>query len=345
VLRSVHGLRFVAAFAVLVFHSLTAFGPPLTGSTPGAAGVDLFFVISGFVIGYVGLEDDPVTFLMKRLIRVVPLYWLATAAYVLILYYLFKTTPTFEQTFRSLFLIPDFSQSWYPIYYPGWTLCYEMAFYLVFSVPLLWTGRRATVAAAAILAGLSAIPIPVPFASDAVFGTPLCLEFVFGLLIAEAIRRGHRLTPAMGILSVLGGIGLLAMSVADTSPSRAIHWGIPAAMIVLGALGLEDKKFWRARLVILGGDASYAIYLSHVSVMTLVYSALEYAGFNLLSDGPGIVLREFLLLGSALAGGTLIHLWIERPMLLVLRYGAVRARLVHRPGFGARRAVRAAESG
>jgi exopolysaccharide production protein ExoZ len=331
-LRSVHGLRFVAIVLVVVFHSLRALGPPLISIPVGATGVDLFFVISGVVIGYAGSKDGPITFMVKRLIRIIPLYWVATLIYIALQYCLYGTSPALGNIGHSLFLVPNFStENWYPIYYPGWTLCFEMAFYILFAVVLSWTRTGATVSTAIVAAGLSAILIPVPFVPGAFFDTSLCLEFALGLVIAEAMNRGYRLSLAAGIFAICGGVGLMAIEVGDLSPPRSVHWGIPAAMIVFGALGLEHRRFWLNRFLVVGGDASYAIYLSHVSIMELLYVKLSGFGLDLHGSGVSILLRELLLLSGAVAIGILVHIWIERPMLSALRSGALRARLIPLP--------------
>ncbi len=100
-LHALQALRFVAAFAVMVHHSLTAFGPPLTDVVVGAAGVDIFFVISGVVIGYADHDDGALRFAAKRVIRVIPLYWLATLVYGIFRYYAWHEDPTCARCFWS----------------------------------------------------------------------------------------------------------------------------------------------------------------------------------------------------------------------------------------------------
>jgi exopolysaccharide production protein ExoZ len=102
-------------------------------------------------------------------------------------------------------------------------------------------------------------------------------------------------------------------------------------MIVFGVLGLEHRRFWQNKFVVLGGDASYAIYLSQVSTMTLLYNYLERLGIDLHSYPSSVLLREVLLLTGAVAIGLMFHIWIERPVLAALRSAVLRAGWISSP--------------
>ncbi len=318
-LHALQALRFVAAFAVMVHHSLTAFGPPLTDVVVGAAGVDIFFVISGVVIGYADHDDGALRFAAKRVIRVIPLYWLATLVYGIFRYYAWHEDPTWDRVLRSLFLVPDFAGPWVPIYYPAWTLCFELAFYALFGSLLPWLGRNTTLAAALIAAGLAAMRIPVPFVPGAHFDTILFIEFAAGLLLAEAWRRGFSLPARLGALAMAIGCVGFAARPSFGFDLRVVWWGVPAMLLVIGALSLEQVRLFRARSLTLGGDASYALYLFHIPVMEGLVMACAALHVQLSGRIRFVVLRESLLLGVALAAGIAVHLWVERPVLRSLR--------------------------
>jgi exopolysaccharide production protein ExoZ len=303
----------------MVHHSLTAFGPNLTTVMVGSAGVDVFFVISGVVIGYMDHDDGVARFAIKRFIRVMPLYWLSTLVYGIFRYYFWHDIPVTGRILHSIFLVPDFSGEWVPIYYPAWTLSFELAFYILFGALLPIAGRRTALAASIIAIALSSLPIPVPFESGAFFGTPLFLEFGAGLLLAEAIRAGFRLPASLGVLCV--GLGLAGFAARYGYPAdlRPIQWGIPAFLLVLGTLSLEQSRIFYWRPLIVGGDASYALYLFHIPVMEGMVFACAALKIDLQSRFRFIALRELLLLGSALIVGLAIHRFIERPMLEALR--------------------------
>lgn len=326
-LHSVHALRFFASLGVVIHHSLTSYGPNLTGLLVGAAGVDIFFVISGVVIGYADHNEGALVFALKQLIRMIPLYWLATLTCALVRHSMYGEVPTWEQVARSLLLVPDFSQpSWFPIYVPAWTLCFEVAFYALFALLLPWAGRATTLSAAIISVALVAVTVPVPFVAGASFDTSYFLEFAVGLLVAEALYRGFRLPPKLGLLSLVLGIIVFAIHRDGWYSSHLLGWGIPAMLVVLGALGLEQKAFWRNRVLVLGGSASYALYLFHLTTMEPLLLWLERSGLDLHSQPRLIALREVILVGSAVCVGVLIHLVVERPMLSTLRRVLLRSR-------------------
>ncbi len=145
---SIQTLRALAALSVLFYHESS------TKFTVGAVGVDIFFVISGFIMGTIGYRETPLDFMMKRIIRIVPLYWLVTAAVCLVslipgVFHQFSCD--LPSLLQSLFFIPYVNQAGHiePLMVPGWTLNYEMFFYAVFAVGLAI--RRPVVFSAAIM--------------------------------------------------------------------------------------------------------------------------------------------------------------------------------------------------
>ena len=141
-------LRAVAAVAVVLVHAgidLSYFGHTnVTWTTRGNAGVDLFFVVSGFVMVYIaspqfGKREAPVQFFVRRLIRIVPLYWLLTTGYIVA-----KSYPLAYIAASYLF-IPAARPNGVlqPVILQGWTLTYEMFFYLLFAIAILLRRRAA----------------------------------------------------------------------------------------------------------------------------------------------------------------------------------------------------------
>jgi peptidoglycan/LPS O-acetylase OafA/YrhL len=121
-------LRFLAAFSVMMVHL------PVIGF--GIWGVDIFFVISGFIMMYV-TENNQKNFLVKRIIRIVPLYWILTlGVFSIAIFYpdlLNNTTANFEHLIKSLFFIPfdKNGSGHFPILFLGWTLNFEVIFYIL----------------------------------------------------------------------------------------------------------------------------------------------------------------------------------------------------------------------
>ena len=170
----------------------------------GIAGVDLFFVISGFVMVYASeplyaRTGGPSTFFMHRVIRIVPLYWLVTGLYLLIAVIIpaFDKGYSFNMVAASLFFIPYMKPEgvMQPIVGQGWTLNYEMMFYVIFALAVVGS-RQVAVAIAlstlvgACIAGWALQPLPPMMAF---WTNPIILEFTYGMLIAVAWREGFKL--------------------------------------------------------------------------------------------------------------------------------------------------------
>jgi exopolysaccharide production protein ExoZ len=263
-LRSIQVLRAIAALAVVFFHlSPSAW-------TLGAAGVDLFFVISGCIMGTVGLKDDPGRFMAKRVIRIVPLYWAVTFAMCAasLVPGLFATFSfDLPRLLTSLFFIPfeDPQGKILPLVVVGWTLNYEMFFYLLFALGLRL--GRPVMLPLAIIGGLTAAGwILEPQGTLSRFYTStLLVEFAFGLLISRAVFFRSGLLG--GALALAGFACLLSWGLGSDTPDwRVLYWGVPAAAIVAGFVAIERAGAFPAlalRPLEKLGDASYSLYLTH----------------------------------------------------------------------------------
>jgi len=197
---------------------------------------------------------------------------------------------------------------------PGWTLNYEMAFYVMFAASLALPQSIRLWALLALLAGLAAIGLAIPLDGIAAFYTdPIILEFAAGLLIAKAWTSGVAVPARAALVVTLIGLGLLVAGSEMTLP-RIIGAGIPAALIVGGAVFSESRyKRNPSSTLVLLGDASYSIYLSHVIVLPVIAKVWQVAGL----DGGGVVGLAFVvvaMIASACAGIILYRL-VERPLL------------------------------
>jgi exopolysaccharide production protein ExoZ len=309
----------VAALAVAVFH--TGQWTHLDLHT-GAAGVDLFFVISGFVMWLVteGRERSPGVFLWRRVRRVAPLYWLMTLLAVLIaafsVYVRWDVRPELGHILKSLAFIPHFNPAGlpFPALAQGWTLTYEALFYALFTLALLLPRERQFLALALVLAGFFIVGYGNP-PFYVLIGNSLLAEFVLGMGLARAwLARGlpgARWGLAWMILGVIALFASFPIGGDDPGNWRAIVWGLPATAIVGGALSIEragrwPKLPWLERL----GDASYALYLSHRLAIT--GACLALAALPLIVILPAAVL-------AAVAAGLALHWLVERPLLKALK--------------------------
>lgn len=343
-LRSIQILRAVAALAVVYYHAVDVpaggvFGLPSTGSW----GVDVFFVISGFIIGLV-LTRNSSHFFLRRVFRIIPLYWTATVcwsvAVLLMPAYANSTEVTPIGLLQSFFFIPYWmSTRPGPILYLGWTLMYEMFFYVVVALALL-VFRRAvpTLVATAVLLGalvLLGAVWPTPWYQLAYFQAPVILEFLFGLLLFVLWSRGEaalraadgavrRIVFVLAAALLIAGLVWLARqdpnAVSLVGFDRVLRYGIASLAVVGGALLLEplvrDGAITRWLLVL--GSASYAIYLFHPLVLGF-FSRVLFAGAI---GSSGVMIRLLLLLVTLLAvalSSIVIDRYYDQPIQRALK--------------------------
>jgi exopolysaccharide production protein ExoZ len=308
-LHSIHGLRFLAATLVVFHHSGLLVEP--FNVYLGAAGVDMFFVISGVVIGASTKPDMSIPdFLMRRFFRVYPLYWLATIpALILLVKYVRPVTPT-DIIHSALLIPPELSSNWFPIYFPAWSLTFEIMFYAIFALCLV-TGRYARPVCGVILTALAFMLSDPASPSYLRIDAMLLFEFIAGLLISFATERN--VLPGKALGAVL--IGLAAAGFAwhaTPGSSRLLAWGIPAILTVYGMLAFERASFLRHPLIVLGGHASYAIFLFHVSLIEFTRTLFSMNGLNAKQD---IFLFAALTIPASIIVGMLVYVALDRPML------------------------------
>lgn len=320
-LRSIQYLRGVAALMVVCFHAFQwthVIGLTRTDFPTGAAGVDVFFVISGFVMWVTTVDQQvpPLEFLRRRAVRIVPPYWALT----LLAAGLAWAWPQIYQDVildgrhlvLSLLFVPhlDPNNEPFPLLKPGWTLVYEACFYLIFAVGLLVARRRRML----FLGVALAIVAFAGFFSDVasvLLANFLMLEFLAGVLLAKVWSEG-----LLG--SAVQGWALMALAVAALAGLEALNynnydwrpffWGVPAALLVTGAVTAEAAgALPRAVPLKWLGDASYSIYLCH----PLAFQALARLGPR--PSDPMVFLLQAVSL--AVVCGFLARQLIEKPTL------------------------------
>ena len=314
---SIQILRAIAALMVVVAHAQDdALGNALkmglsftkTDALPWDAGVDLFFVISGFIMVHAshrlfGTQDGIGIFLQRRLIRIVPLYWLLTtiAVAVMVVGAVWGSRPfaSLGEIVSSYGFIPfgrPHDGAPRPLAAQGWTLNYEMFFYVVFAA-FIWCRREIAVGGVtlvllvAVLLGQLFHPTQTALAY---WSDPIVLEFAIGMGIALAFAHGIRAPRQLAAPLVVLALVVLAMDFAGMSLvanfgvkpngfSRLFACGLPMAVvfgaIVLTAVDVPAHSKIGAFLCRLG-DASYALYLFHPLVIVLtrkIYVALGLA--------------------------------------------------------------------
>ena len=329
-------LRAAAALAVFGAHLMLELEKWSGVAVPhqtviGGAGVDLFFVISGFIMVHVsgdlfGRVGAGAQFMARRLIRIVPLYWLLCAP--LALHAVVRYSDLTSADLSAGLIAASFAFiPWprptgelEPLLRPGWTLNYEMFFYVLFALSLAFRPRRAVMAtSAALIACVAAAPLLDP--RSPYWPDSIVLEFIFGMAIATARREKITLSARACLALIMAGVTGLAWSViAGAEVPRVIWWGIPAALVVAGAtLHPFELRSPAWQVPILLGDASYALYLIHPFMNVPRLIAQRLLGWT---DGPWLwwpagyaLFLAALIVGAAIA----THLVVEKPLLRVLR--------------------------
>lgn len=354
-LKSVQALRAIAALAVMLAHlqgleSQLSSGPTLLSPSwiAGVSGVDLFFVISGFIMVWVAGDwtqgsGSSLKFMFSRVLRIYPLWWLfaaLTAAYFFISTGLPWDIDRVRDADGPMHLVKSFlllPQGPPPVLTLGWTLIHEMYFYLVFALMLMLpvkVRKPAFVIWALLIAASTAIQFTGFSAANllslALF--PLTLEFLMGSAVAWLVRAGFTrfawAALAIGLLALVLAILTVDFAVASAiqPTQRMLAYGPAYALIVYGLVSLERRgtlsKLIPASLVTIG-DWSYSLYLCHILVITAIARA-----FFPVFDAAGLIDNlAFLILASAAAliVSGLTYNFFEKP--IVQRARAARQRL------------------
>ena len=349
-LKSIQALRAIAACAVVFHHVCQPFqwagaSSPLFMQTRaitdfGQAGVDVFFVISGFIMVVItdrwpARDRRALNFLQKRATRVFPIYWIYTTVFLLM-----TTLPGVmanhlyppAYVLRSYLLVPAYADGkaellGWPVLGVGWTLSFEMLFYLVFAALIrLDVARSALIISAGfVLTGLAGwwfTPTASPLLAFVTH--PLTLEFCLGMAAGLLYCRTNRVGPKSAWLATLAGGAWFAVTAVTPFDQnlRFVVWGVPAFLIVLGMSHLERWRGLRVpKPLLLLGDASYSIYLTHFFVILVVQTVLMKTKF-----GAWLRPVDFAIVGLTvltLVPGVLSFWLIESP---IIRWFAERGR-------------------
>lgn len=329
--------RGLAALSVTLHHALeTSNGVPGSFSpdwltTGGAGGVDIFFVISGFIMAHTSFRPGrpspgAAEFLQRRAARIYPLYWLAclTMLSLMALGFFQSRILSPGDIFLALALLPGGQ----PVIGVAWTLVYEVYFYLIFAACLA-AGRPSLVlcAASAVIAALLALAQGLPesgvqrFLSD-----PIPLEFLLGMGLASVYPHIRETLKGALVGSLLVFFGLALLYAAPLvvphetthgleSWARVAAWGTAGLAIVAGFLALPERAGRLARWLKGLGDASYALYLTHFFVLMGYGLALRKQA---VAELPQYLLVIPIVVLACLVGAA-AHVAAERPLLRLAR--------------------------
>ncbi len=356
-LVSLQYLRAVAALLVVFFHATVQVNNLRAPNTAawvevGKFGVDIFFVLSGFVmwtstVGRSGVRE----FLRRRLVRIVPLYWIVTlaAASVALLAPKLLNSTRFDlpHLLASLFFIPwrnpvvqfvpggDLTDVLRPVISPGWTLNFEMFFYAQFALALLIPPRMRLAALVLIITAFYVVLSSLSGSADVFtfYGSTLVFEFLAGSILAAL--NGSAGAPGKPRRSIAVPVALLAIAFAVLvfddvrfEPNvRAAALGIPAVVLVAAAVAIEKAgRLPFLRLLDELGNASYSIYITHIFSIAGMRIIPRALGLDPLALGrPFFILACLVVAGGV---GLAVHLLVEKPLIRSLNRGRLPVSMV-----------------
>jgi len=339
-LHALQYLRAIAALLVVYSHAciqVPAYQAQLMEF--GSFGVDIFFVISGFIMMYISKPSHtPGAFIVNRVRRVVPLYWFFTLLLAAILFVkpsIFSSTELrLDVLIQSLLFLPHFSQAHpeevWPLLAPGWSLIYEMYFYGLFALSLFAAQKYRLPLISVVIIGIFGLanitgidgstgPLTAFFKKQVVF------EFIFGMLLAYAWQLGFRLTNIAATAMAITSFAYLVFHsqqrgiASYDEPMHILINGIPAATMVTGVVFMKIPV---NKIGLLLGDASYALYLSHIFVLGLLRVILVPI---LGTDQSAAYLFVAISVVTCTLVSIPIHLLIDNWLLRQERFGFLRS--------------------
>ncbi len=320
-------LRGIAAVLILIFHLCQYYRIDINLAL---VRVDIFFIISGFVMwtSTYNRELDFKAFIMPRLYRIVPLYWLATAAVLAVA----SIKPLFfsgipneaNEVVMSLFFIPFHSNWWdeshiWPVLIQGWTLNIEIFFYLIFAAVLASGATLRLHKATIILCTLALIGFAFKpsTAIASIWTSPFLLELLAGLWLGYFYTSGYLNRSKWGWILIVASLScfmLMQFYGYKAGSLRVLVMGLPTAILICGIVMLEvNRPLPYSRALAFLGDASYSIYLWHSIAITIIGAIGLRFGY---SGGVGVI---FLVGVCALVASLLAYIAIERPLVAMLR--------------------------
>ena len=333
-INSIQYLRGGAALLVVYFHSLNFLADVPPYLVFGYQGVDIFFVISGFIISYSTNKlqgsssfRDVLDFWVRRFVRVVPLYWVALA-----IEWRHDFVPSVNMFYDFMF-IPrwhdvEAGRIW-PKLIPGWTINYEVFFYFIFGIFLIL--RRGAWLVISVVLALSAVGF---FFQSGFQDSPgllfytssVLLEFAYGVLLAKFYRyRGWSGKHISNLWALLVFCGAIIALFADLSGPRGVVDGVPALLIVASALYIQLPGSVSILKVL--GDSSYSLYLFHGFFFLAAGRVVSFLGLSEVM-GVGFFVTAYRI-AFACFGCWLVFFLLERPLTNAVKELMLRFRFIN----------------
>lgn len=322
-------LRATAAVGVIFYHQ---FQGKLYGlGDLGVHGVDLFFIISGFLMCLLSFDRagivkplTPKRFALDRVARIVPTYWIATFGFFLM--FTLVNRPAYHQNAEplhllfSLFFIPhaDGYGSYLPTLFLGWTLNYEVFFYLVFGTLLSVNVIFRSLILIALFSALVIVGVLFPVSGPlSIYTDPIIIEFVAGYLIAIAFRKFARSNEIMRFVLSVICISSLMLLMGWWAP--LLSYGGLACLVLGIGLAIETRfTIPNVRWILFLGTASYSLYLFQEFGFRLVLLADRLSG-SYLGTMQDYFIDRIVRFAGGISAGIAGYLIIERPITAATR--------------------------
>lgn len=311
-LDAIQIMRLLSASLVVLIHAKVI--------SQGEWAVDLFFVISGFIIPYVATDSVRVFFL-KRILRIVPLYWAATLAITAIGLVkpalLGDTTVSLVYFLKSLFFVPFDKNGvgFSPLLFLGWTLNYEVYFYLLFALSMRFCHRHVLLCTSLLIIALGLLMRSVfaSFSAAPFYGDSIMLEFIVGMGLFHLWQTRRPLLFRFRYLIAVTFALVSGWLLTYYSDDRFTNYGLLASAVFVTIFALLMGR--RMNRLLMGmGDAAFSIYITHIFIIDLFLRVI----FPLLGYDPGLLVKV-LVAASCMAFGYVFYVRLEAPMLKVVR--------------------------
>jgi exopolysaccharide production protein ExoZ len=340
-LEGVEAGRGVAALLVVLYHAALHVEGDVPGSVVlwglphfGHAGVDFFFVLSGFIISFVhrtdlGRPERLGHYLERRFTRVLPFYWLVLSFLLLDTWLLHRAQfPGVREVLSNVLLLPQAKDQ---IVGGAWTLVFELTFYLVFAIAICSRRIGAVVLCAwAVLVAAGLFLNPSSLSAALVVATsPFCIEFFLG--IGAAVVLSRRTVPFSGLLLTIGLIGFALAGLCEVAgflygfgATARLAYGTCSFMVILAVVERERSGRLKVpRFMAVLGRASYSVYLVHLIAIGITFKFLSMA----VPLAPSWAFPVWALLCSmGLTAGVLASIWVEQPVIRFVRANVFAAR-------------------
>lgn len=287
-------------------------------------GVDLFFILSGFIIPYITYRKikNIRTFIKERLRKIIPIYWFLTLA-VFIIFLLFpekiNSTGREISLFNSLFLLQTTDTYLLQV---AWTLGYIVFFYFIYSIGFFFKGEMKLFIPISIIIGLVAIGSIYKYEGDYyLFATRgLLLEFAFGICIYYLFISNRLVfNRYIAFLMIFISVSLyLYLNTVNGFGVRFLDNGVPSALLFIAILNFESF-FKSIHSTLFGvtinklGNSSYSLYLTHPLILTAL--SIIFVKLHLSQYG---IFFSFALYFCSLIIGYLVFIYLEKPLNKIL---------------------------